>query len=310
MARRAWKLNADAYHASDLQPLPFAWIVSVLRRKPLIYEAREISTDREAFQGFSGLVGLFEGFLARRAEGFITTTQMRAEYFEDRYGLERVTVVQNRPPYKAPVESDHLRKALALGSSEVICLYQGGLQQGRGLPELLRAATEVPNAHFVLLGAGLMESDLKRLAKELELEDRVHFLPPVPFSELHAWTASADVGVQLLQNTCLNHYTTDSNKLFEYAMAGLPVVASDFPEIRAILDQWGFGIPVDPADHERVVAVLKRITQSHADREMLSAAAKRAAKHLDWASQKPALLEAYARLFQAEDASPRTSASS
>ena len=52
-------------------------------------------------------------------------------------------------------------------------------------------------------------------------------VPTVPLSKLLAWTTSADIDAQPIRSTCLNHLSTNSNKLFEYAMAGLPGVASD-----------------------------------------------------------------------------------
>ncbi len=293
MSAQAWALRADIYHSCDLTPLPAAWLVSALRRKPLIYEAREISTDREAYQRFSTAVARVEGFFARRSDGFITTTGMRAQHFREAYGLTDVAVVQNRPVYTTRRSGNRIRQRAGLDDSEIVCLYQGGLQQGRGLPELLQASVRVPKAHVVFLGRGALADDLTAMARDLGIADRVHVLPAVRFEELPEWTASADVGIQLLQNTCLNHYTTDSNKLFEYAMAGLPVLASDFPEIRKILEEWGFGLLVDPADEAAVVAALTRLTEDPELRARLSEAALNAAPHLDWSSQVPALLSAY-----------------
>lgn len=293
----AWRLNADAYHASDLQPLPVGWLVAMLRRRPLVYEAREISTDREAYQRFRHWVGWVEGFFARRASGFITTTGMRARHFVEAYGIPSPTVIQNRPVYNEPRSSQRLREALVLDEGAVLCLYQGGLQQGRGLPEILEAAVDVPGAHFVFLGDGNLRELLVDRSRQLNLQQRVHFLESVPFGDLSGWTASADIGLQLLQNTCLNHYTTDSNKLFEYAMAGLPVVASDFPEIRAVVQEWEFGMLVDPADRLQVVRALNQLVESAANRERLSTAARKAARNLQWQTQVPALIDLYLRVL-------------
>jgi glycosyltransferase involved in cell wall biosynthesis len=145
------------------------------------------------------------------------------------------------------------------------------------------------------LGRGSLTEDLAAQSERLGVSDRVHFLPAVPFEELAEWTCSADVGVQLLQNTCANHYTTDSNKLFEYAMAGLPVIASNFPEIRKILDDWEFGIAVDPADQDAVLEAILRLANDSDLRARYADAASRAAVQLDWSSQVPALLDAYRR---------------
>jgi glycosyltransferase involved in cell wall biosynthesis len=151
----------------------------------------------------------------------------------------------------------------------------------------------VPDAHFVFLGSGRLAESLRAQAGSAGLSGRVHFIDAVPWRELHEWTASADAGLQLLQNTCLNHYTTDSNKLFEYAIAGLPVIASDFPEIRRIVEDWGFGLLVDPADKDAVVRAMQRLSEDSGLRERLADAAINAAPHLTWRSQAPALLVLY-----------------
>ncbi len=80
-------------------------------------------------------------------------------------------------------------------------------------------------------------------------------------------------------------------------MAGLAVVASDFPEIRKIVDQHHFGLLVDPADEDAVVKALNRLVEDSDLRERLSLAARRAALKLDWESQAPALLAVYERMF-------------
>jgi glycosyltransferase involved in cell wall biosynthesis len=172
-------------------------------------------------------------------------------------------------------------------------LYQGGLQPGRGLFNLLEAAKRVNGAAFVLLGTGTLERSLRERAHELGLDQTVHVLPPVPALELHAWTCSADIGVQILENTCLNHYTTDSNKLFEYTMAGLPIVASDFPEIRKIVTRYRLGVLVDPDDVAGIASRLQQLVNNACCRGRYHANALRAAPELSWETQVPVLLRGY-----------------
>jgi glycosyltransferase involved in cell wall biosynthesis len=149
----------------------------------------------------------------------------------------------------------------------------------------------LPQAELVLIGDGPQRHTLEAATADIAV--RVHFVGQVPLAELPAWTASADIGVQTLRNTCLNHYTTDSNKLFEYVMAGLPVVASDFPEIRAVVAEWDLGALVDPDDTNAVREALRRLIDDEALRRRLATNARRARDSLDWSSQAPKLLELY-----------------
>jgi glycosyltransferase involved in cell wall biosynthesis len=293
LARAAFATRADVYHAADLFPLLTTWLVASLRRRPVLYEAYEISTDREGLQPVVGLVRWLEGFIVRRVTAVFATTGMRADHFVREYGIERPRVLQNRPPYRPAVDSDRLRERCGLSEAEPIVLYQGGMQPGRGLFNLLTAAKQLRGAAVVLLGGGMLTEALRRRITELGVQDTVRMLPPVPADELHAWTCSADIGVQILENTCLNHYTTDSNKLFEYVMAGLPVVASDFPEIRAVVTGHDLGELVDPADVAAITAAIQRLVDDPELRAIYRGNALEAAPQLSWETQIPALLEAY-----------------
>ena len=118
-------------------------------------------------------------------------------------------------------------------------------------------------------------------------------------AELPGYTASADIGVQPIENTCLNHYTTDSNKLFEYVIAGLPVVATDFPEIRKIVKNNAIGFLV-PANDEQ--ALSETIVELLSDRELLenfSNNAKITAQNLNWEAQEKCLINLYERVLLA-----------
>jgi glycosyltransferase involved in cell wall biosynthesis len=294
--RELWRTSADVYHAHDLQALPWVWLVARLRRRPVVYDAHEISADRSGFRRIGRIVAAVEGALARRSAAMITTTDMRADYFARAYGVPRPIVLQNRPHYAEPPRTRRLHDALGLPADAVVVLYQGGLQPHRGLFTLLDVVPDVPSAHFVFLGDGPLRSKLEARVRQRGLLTRVHFLPAVPWHELAVWTAAADVGVQLIENTSLNHFTTDSNKLFEYVMAGLPVVASNFPEIRRIVTAYRLGELVDPADRSSIAAALRRLTTGEHLREQYRQNALAARRDLSWETQESELLALYERI--------------
>lgn len=287
----------DVVHAHDVNTLPTAWLVSLLSKAPLIYDAHEISTSREGYASFRKLVGGVEKRLAPRAAGMITTTEARAKFFARAYGVPRPLVLQNRPRLASLPSSDRIRRELNLNNSWPIVLYQGGLQQGRGLELLIRAAAMVPRAWFVFIGGGRLEAELKALTRDLGVEDRVRFIPTVSLDELPLYTASADLGVQPIENTCLNHFTTDSNKLFEYVIAGLPVVSSDLPEIRRVVRSYELGRLVRPGDMHALAAAIRELVENSDLRGRFSRNACLAAQTLNWEAQESALLELYERVL-------------
>lgn len=299
----AWRLmrsGADVIHAHDVNVLPTAWLAARVRRVPLVYDAHEISTDREGYQAFRKWVGWIEKKIMPGVVASITTTDMRAKFFARAYGIERPLVLQNRPRWQARQASDQLRARLQLKEPWPIILYQGGLQQGRGLPRLLEAAAQVQKAYFVFVGGGRQEAELYDQAQGLQLGDRVHFIPTVSLAELPSLTASADIGVQPIENTCLNHLTTDSNKLFEYVMAGLPVVASNLPEIRKVVESHDLGLLVEPGNTGALVAALQVLVTNEDRRSYYAHQAVKAAKQLSWEEQEFLLVDLYERILNAD----------
>ena len=307
IAARAWthlvllwrmvRLRADVVHAHDVNTLPTAWLAARLSGARLVYDAHEISTSREGYTSFRKLVGLVEKVLMPRADGTITTTEARAKFFARAYGIARPLVLQNRPREQRPQASERIRQELGLTEHWPIVLYQGGVQQGRGLERLVRVAAQVPGAYFVFIGGGRLDASLRRIAQELGIEDRVRFIPTVALADLPSYTASADIGVQPIENTCLNHYTTDSNKLFEYVQAGLPVIASDLPEIRRIVRQHDLGLLVPAGDSEALAVALRRMVRDTQLRARHAARARAAAPALSWEVQEHLLVELYGRIL-------------
>jgi glycosyltransferase involved in cell wall biosynthesis len=280
----------DFVHANDVNTLVPGWVAARWASAHLIYDAHEISADREGYLGRIWLVKFVEKFFGGGASGRITTTRTRADWFIENYGYPDMGVVQNRPQY-SEVKADRIRTAYQIPADKLIVLYQGGLQPGRGLHNIIEAVRAVPQVHLVFVGDGRQRASLE--AASADLLDRVHFVGQVPLSELPEWTASADVGLQTLRNTCLNHYSTDSNKLFEYVMGGLAVVASDFPEIRTIVSEHDLGILVDPEDVPAISAAIRSYANDHSELERLRTNARNARAELDWRSQVPAFLSVY-----------------
>ena len=106
------------------------------------------------------------------------------------------------------------------------------------------------------MGMGEMVDEIK------ELETRygnIHFLPAVPPSEIHLYTSSADVGIHLIQNTCLNHFYCSPNKIFEYLLYGIPQIISNFPDMMRVLDNDKCGWGIEP-NTEQLKCTIDSIT--------------------------------------------------
>jgi glycosyltransferase involved in cell wall biosynthesis len=292
----AVSLKADIYHAHDFNVLLTTWIAAKIRSAPLVYDAHEISSDREGYQNSRWLIHHLEKWLVHQVDFMLTTTDARASFFQETYNIPKPLVLQNRPRFQIIEPNHSLRHSLGLEKPFPIVLYQGGIQPGRGLRNLIQAATQVEEAYFVLMGWGRQEAEIRDLIEKNQLRDRAFIHPAVPLEQLLTYTASADIGIQILRNTCLNHYTTDSNKLFEYLMAGLPVVASDFPEIRKIVHQYQVGFCVDPENIDEIAAKINQFLTQKDLYQAYKGNALKAAQFLNWEAQEVELINAYSQL--------------
>jgi glycosyltransferase involved in cell wall biosynthesis len=263
-----------------------------------VYDAHEISTDREGYASFRKIVGWVEKKLMPRTAGTITTTDTRAKFFALAYAVPRPLVLQNRPRLTQVPKSDRIRQQLGLEEDWPIVVYQGGLQQGRGLERIVDAAQLVDGAYFVFIGGGRLEVPLKEKTARLGLEHKVRFIDTVSLDDLPHYTASADIGVQAIENTCLNHYSTDSNKLFEYMMAGLPIVATNLPEIRKIVQQFNFGLIVPHSNTDFLAQAIRQLVTDVNFRQKLCENAIQARLKFNWEEQENKLVTLYKEVLR------------
>jgi len=294
--RAALRVKADLYHAHDLNTLLMAYAASRLRRTPLIYDSHEVETGR-AGQRLRWWAAFLERALIHRADRVICTNQTRADYTQQRYGLPPPTILRNLPAYVAPAPSTLLHARLGLPPDRKVVLYQGGVQPERGLEQLLEAASEIAGGVVVILGSGRLKPALQQRVQQLGLTEKVRFHDAVLVGELPAWTACAYLGLQILQNTCFNHYSSLSNKLLEYLMAGVPVIASDLPEMRRVLEDTGAGLIVDTSDPHQIAAACNQLLADPAQREAMSGRAKASRSRYSWEREEQVLVELYAGLF-------------
>jgi glycosyltransferase involved in cell wall biosynthesis len=301
IAQLAQRAGPDAVHAHDAAMLVPGWIAARRTGARLVYDSHELATGVPyRSRGWSALVGAIERQLVPRCDAVITVSDGIAARLQSRYRLpQRPTVVRNLPDLaddgRASARAEDLREELAVGSAPLV-LHNGAVAGDRGCENLVRSVRLLDGAHLLFLGAeGPYASGLRALAAELGMASRVHLHRPVPLGDLISYTAQADVGATLLEDTCENHRLALPNKAFEYVAAGIPVVASDLPELGALVRAHGIGWTVDPADPASIAEGLGAALASRHDpglRDRLI----RAAAELSWARERARLVELYARI--------------
>ena len=306
----------DAWHAHDL-PGVVAIAPNIAADVPLIYDSHELFLNTVTTGSLPGparrLLRAYEARLIRRAHAVVTVSVDLAQVLEDRYHPVKMIVVHNCPPrWEGRASQDLLRAAAAIPPDAPVVLYHGSIGPGRGIEPLLEAlgAPGLEGAHLVLLGPGDHRGEYAAISAGPRFQGRAHVLPGVPPRDLLNWVWSADVSGVLRRNSCLNDYLSTPNKLFESIAAGVPVVASDYPAMRRIVqgDPLGpLGMTVDPANEEAIaVALTAVLTLDPAAREALRARCREAARERwNWEVQSSHLVDLYRELLPPLEPSSR-----
>jgi glycosyltransferase involved in cell wall biosynthesis len=304
LSREILRTRARAYHAHNIHVGVPSWIAARLRRARLVYDAHELYGELHGGILTRAAVRVerpLERLMATGSDGVVTTNESRAAALKERYGLAEVVTLANVPPTRLevrPIDPGY-------GSGRTL-LYQGGIYgDGRSFAETIRALPLLPeDVEFAILGFG-RTGDLDRLrelAESLGVSARLKLLPPRPFDELVQTAAAATVGLVPIKATSLNNYLGDTNKLFEYLMAGIPVVASDLPEIRRIAVQGDppVGEIFDPLDPASIAAAVHRVIDDQERYEGRRREARRLALELfNWEHEERKLRTLYADLIGA-----------
>lgn len=226
----------------SLPVLPVAAAARLMTRAAIIYDTHELETETVGASALRRRIGrMLERLLIPMCAAVVVVNQSIGDWYRTHYKRARVIVVRN-VPYRAarPVDrTTTLRDRLGIPADELVFLYQGSIHRGRAAELLLDVFSEQePTRHLVFLGYGDLEDHVRSVAA---VHPNIHFVPAVPPSEVLDATASADVGICLIEDVCLSYHLSLPNKLMEYISAGVPALVSDFPEMRRFIEETGAG---------------------------------------------------------------------
>ncbi|MEN6327035.1 MAG: glycosyltransferase family 4 protein [Syntrophomonas sp.] len=265
----------------------------------LLYDSHELGTHISSNLNYTRLIVLAKRFiekvLIKKADAVMVVSESIAEYIKRDCNLDKKpTVVRNVPPYQPiAIKPNTYREIFNIDSDKHILLYQGNLGVGRGVDTIIRVLTKLEESYvLVIMGNGKKE-DYIQLINELDLQGRVFFQPAVPYEKLIEFTSSADMGIMLLDNICLSYYYALPNKLFEYIQFELPVVCSDFPDIKRVINDYNVGETVSPENLDDISSTIKEIFENKQKLELYKENTKHAKAELNWEKEQSILLRLY-----------------
>jgi len=292
--------GAEVWHSHDLNTL---WVGNRCKRKRpgtrLVYDSHELATQRSRMKGLRRAWASWnERRGLRGIDVLIMTTRSRAQYMVDRYGIEFPPLIRNVPEMMAIEEDWDLHERLDIPGDQRILLYQGSIQEYRGIEEAIEATTMLDDCVLVVIGYGYHRPTLEKMVEDRKLTDTVKFFGPIPNDELLWYTTSADVGLCIIVGESLSYRWSLPNKLFEYMMAGVPIVASDYEEMGRVVTEEGVGTVCDPTDPADVARAAREIVDDPEAIARFRSATRTAITRYNWGVEEQVLLKIYQGLQQ------------
>jgi glycosyltransferase involved in cell wall biosynthesis len=280
--------RTDIFCAIDLDTILPNIFAGKIRNKKIAYDAHEYFTEvpevihRPKIQKIWKRV---ERFSVPKTDLCYTVSQSLAELFQEEY-KKTFHLIRNCPTLA------HLPASYKTEAPFI--LYQGALNKGRGLEELIKSMQMLP-LKLKIAGEGDLSQELRELVQNLHLTDKVEFLGYVYPDDLKVLTPKAFLGYNLLENLGKSYYYSLSNKFFDYIHALVPSLNNDFPEYKYINLQYEVGLLAEPIA-EDIAEKVNRLLNDNLLYKQLQENCLRAREVYNWQHEGKELIRMYEAL--------------
>lgn len=280
--------NADVLLSNDLDTL-FAnhWAKKFKRDCRLIYDSHEYYIGVPELVSRPKIQRIWRAIEKRtvpKVDTMYTVNESIAAIYRKEYNRE-VKVVRNISDFKG-VDGVQSKTELGLPEDKAIVIIQGaGINIERGAEELIEAIQLVDNAVLIFVGDGDVLPQLKERVAKMKWEDKVLFFGKRPYDELMHYTQVSSVGISMDKDTNINYRFSLPNKIFDYIHAGIPLLVSDLPEIRRIVEGYDIGLICPNHDPKTIATYLIRLINETALRKKYQVNLLRASTELTWKNE-------------------------
>ena len=279
----------DVIHANDLNALIPAYFAAKKLKCKLVYDSHEIFLENQGIMGNKLqkiYYTFFEKYIIAKCDLMVCVSHAAADYFAKKYNIPKPTVVTNCVSKDMICDDSDKNPGFEV-------LNHGQFYEGRGYDIMVKAAKLLENHSDISLairGFGRMEDFLKNYVAENQITN-FRFYPPVTVQELVPMASKSMVGVAITEPVCLNFQLSVSNKIFEYAAAGIPVIMSDIPEHRYLNEKYNIGIILGENTPEAFADAVVKLYEDKALYEECKKNVIKMANEVNWEKDFAKLIE-------------------
>lgn len=248
------KKPADLVCACDLDTVLAVGSGAAIKQRPWCFDAHEYFEHSIELQNAGIKTWIWSRlgcFFIPKAQFCYTVSQTLCNELSKKYSrtFELIRNVSRRN------SNAHFNSS---GRSRILW-YQGAINQGRGLELMIQCLVKLPDYRIQLAGTGDIVNELKKLAADLKVDDRVEFLGRITMDKMLNYAASARIGFDLLDAESKSYYYSLSNKTFDYIHTALPVIQMNFPEYAALHKEFQIGILMSELNENELLQAVRTL---------------------------------------------------
>ena len=298
---KGFKEKADIYHFHDPELIPVGLLLKLLGRK-VIYDVHELYGKQTLYKHYlpplvRPVVGWCINFIEQSTASFFDAiVTARDDILKNFKSHSSAVAVRNFPILSNFSLSRNSRDE----NEHLTLIYVGVLTEARGITQIVQALEYVESSYQIrlILCGKFVPASYEQQVRNLTGFTQVEYLGWVALQDVPATIAQADIGI-----VCFlpepNHISTMPTKLFEYMAAGLPVIASNFPLWKEIVEEHGCGLCVDPANPKQIAKAIEYLMARPELRKEMGENGRRAVvEKYNWANEAEKLLELYQRILK------------
>jgi glycosyltransferase involved in cell wall biosynthesis len=277
----------DKVYAVDLDTIVPCTLAKFIKRKESIFDAHEIFEETPELIGRklkkSIWIIIAKVFIPLQNQCITVGNELK-KYLEKKYG-GNFHVIRNVP---------YTTNYKQITKSKKSILYQGALNEGRGLEAMIDAMPFInKELDLILIGGGDIEKALKTKAKNSSRTSDIHFLGYIHPKELKSHTATAFIGINLIEKKSLSYYYSLANKFFDYIQARVPSINMAYPEYLTLNNKYEVALLINNLDAQSIATAINSLHDDESYYNRLKDNCNIASKELCWEKEELKLKEIF-----------------